>query len=334
MSDEILFRCHCLSDFASDPKKDKSKDYHKAVAELADLKSKTRKLTEGQEEKLKSLPLLIKSLEKYRDMHFFSLTAMKRMRRMVREKKYGIVDNLDNKYLQKGLLCEEDGVSLLSDVTGEMYFKNKIRLENDWLTGECDVQNMKAKKKIVTDIKISWSSESYDNTLTLNKTYGWQVGVGYGWLFESDINRIAYCLVNTPVELIRHEMGHTMYKHKPVGTSAQEFELTPEGTVIKTQFFRNHIVSDDGWVQHLDGTPEYLEKGYWDYLVHSELLDENYKFRPIPKKQRVKIFQFQRDESKIEFIKKKLIPARDEINRLMDKDELEIFNLDVDDCDV
>ena len=134
MEDELVFRCHCLSDFASDPKKDKSKDYYKSVAELADLKSKTRKLTEGQEEKLKSLPLLIKDLEKYRDVHFFSLTAMKRMRRMVREKKYGIVDNLDNKYLQKGLLCEEDGISLLSDVTGEMHFKNKVRLDNGWLT--------------------------------------------------------------------------------------------------------------------------------------------------------------------------------------------------------
>lgn len=333
MNTELLFRCHCISDFASDAKKDLSKNYYKAVDELAELKGKTRKLTELQEKKLESLPAIIKDLKQYQDVPSFSLSAMKRMRRMIREHKYGIVDNLDNKYLSKGLMCEDDGISLLSRVEGKMYRKNTIREENEWLTGECDIKEVVKKQTIVTDIKMSWNSESYDNTLSLKKPYAWQVGVGYGWLFGSDINRVAHCLVNTPIELVKQEMYKFLYQHKPVGMPMSDFEFTPEATIIRTQFFRNHIVSDDGWIINFDGSTEYVKSGYWNHIVENELLDSKYKFIPIPEKQRVKIFQFKRDESKIDFMKARLITARGEINRLMDRDELEIYDLDVDECE-
>lgn len=333
MKNELLFRCHCIADFASEPKKDKAKDYYKAVEDLAHIKNSTRKLTVNQEQKLIDLPPLIKSLEKYKDQNTFSLSAQKRMRRMVREEKYGIVDNLDNKYLNKGLMCEDEAISLLSKIEGKMHRKNKVRETNDWLTGECDLQETLGKDKIITDIKVSWNSESYDNTLSLKSVYGYQVGVGYGWLYGSTINRVVHCLVNTPIELLKPEMYQFLMKYKPVGMPMLDFEFSDEGIILRTQFFRNHIVSDDGWVTHLDGTNEYLKEGYWEKLVHDEMLDSTFKFVPIPEKQRVKIFQFKRDESKIDYIKSKLVLARDEINRLLDKDEVEFYDLSIDDCD-
>lgn len=340
MKNELLFRCHCISDFASEPKKDKAKDYHKAVAELEHIKNSTRKLTVNQDQKLIDLPPLIKSLEQYKDQTTFSLSAQKRMRRMVREEKYGIKDNLDNKYLAKGIIGEDESISLYSKVEGKMYRKNTERLENEWLTGECDIIERTGKDIIVTDIKTSWNSESFDNTLSLKSPYAWQVGVGYGWLYESTVSRVVHCLVNTPTEILKPEMYQYLKKQKDKEEdvflrtmSLLEYEFSESGTKHRTQFFRNHIVSDYGWITNLDGSTEYLKNGYWNYIVACEQLDADFKFVPIPEKQRVKIFQFKRDESKIDYIKSKLVLARDEINRLLDKDEVEFYDLSIDDCD-
>ena len=57
--------------------------------------------------------------------------------------------DIKNKYMDKGITSESDSLDLVQKVTGQTYFKNKERLENEWITGIPDV------KKPLIDIKNS-----------------------------------------------------------------------------------------------------------------------------------------------------------------------------------
>ena len=113
-------------------------------------------------------------------------------------------------------------------------------------------------------------------------------------------------------------MRGIIYRHKPFGMPTDEFEITEEFSRVKTQIFRNHIYSDSGYIQNFDGSIEYLTEGYWKHLVALENLDENFIFKPIPENQRLKIFQAERDDSKIKHIEKQLLKARAYMCRIME----------------
>lgn len=332
--EEILFNCHCLGDFATEPRNNPAKAYADAVEELASIRSKTTKLGVRQQEKLIELPKLIKELAPFKDQVAISPTAIKRLHRMKREHLYGIKDNLDNKYLQKGLMCETDSIMLVNDVLQKRYLKNKVRKTNDFLTGEADIIEHAKDGIVVPDIKTSWDSQTFDNTINLKKGYYWQVGVGYTWLWEAHKGQVIHCLVNTPPELIVAELNSTLYKFKPQGMTIEEFGFEPEGIKIRTQFFRNHTYSDDGYITNLNGEVEYLKDGYWERLVVEHGLDESYGFRPIPKHERVKVFEFKRNNEDIAFIKSKLEVARTHLGKMIEgKQEVEIIELDKNLCD-
>ena len=80
--------------------------------------------------------------------------------------------------------------------------KNIERKTNEWLTGEADIVT---PTKII-DIKSPWSLSTFPATSDSgrDKTYEWQ-GRAYMWLWDVPDFEIAYCLVNTPIELIGYE---------------------------------------------------------------------------------------------------------------------------------
>jgi hypothetical protein len=83
------------------------------------------------------------------------------------------------------------------------YQKNNIPpKKNDWITGEADIVTMWK----VIDIKSPWSLSTFPATSESgrDKTYEWQ-GRAYMWLWDVEEFEIAYCLVNTPIELIGYE---------------------------------------------------------------------------------------------------------------------------------
>src|ERR1051326_1890458 len=92
--------------------------------------------------------------------------------------KYGIQDDISNKYVEKGLSCEEDSITLYSRVNKVFFKKNTERLFNDFIQGEPDLfsgESIKTAQKIV-DIKSSWSIYTYLRTFTkpVNNMYYWQ----------------------------------------------------------------------------------------------------------------------------------------------------------------
>lgn len=122
--------------------------------------------------------------------------------KMAKEFVYGFNEIISGKYMDKGIIVEDQSIKLYNDVFFTEYEKNTERKTNEWLTGECDIFT---GSKII-DIKSSWSLATFPATSDdgKDKGYEWQLRA-YMMLWNVDEAEIAYCMVNTPDELIKFE---------------------------------------------------------------------------------------------------------------------------------
>lgn len=140
-----------------------------------------------------------------------SVGAKTYCREIAKQYVYGAKKEISNKYLDKGIIVEDQSIELYNEVFFTDLKKNTERRSNDWLTGECDLFT---PNKII-DIKSSWSIDTFPATKqdAHSKEYEWQ-GRGYMMLWDVDLFELAYCLVDTPSELIgwedeeQHVVGH------------------------------------------------------------------------------------------------------------------------------
>lgn len=121
---------------------------------------------------------------------------------------------LSNKYLEKGIIVEEDSLDLLSDIDGlddvSRYWKNDEQIENDYLQGCPD--NI---EKRVRDAKSNYNYFTF-LAAEMVDVYKWQIK-GYIWILISigrDVERtgeLCYCFVNTPAHRIESERKTIWY---------------------------------------------------------------------------------------------------------------------------
>ncbi|KZE77514.1 hypothetical protein AV926_14165 [Myroides marinus] len=114
---------------------------------------------------------------------------------------------LENKYLSKGTICEEDALDIVSQRDNYFYRKNDEHLNNDFIQGTPDNLQLRIK-----DTKTSWDLESFEKA-ELTTLYEWQLK-GYSWIAHSyDLpeletkteSELDYCLVNAPLQLLEDE---------------------------------------------------------------------------------------------------------------------------------
>lgn len=122
--------------------------------------------------------------------------------KMMREQVFGVRGEINSRQIKKGLLCENESIALLSRVMGVPLTKNVERRKNAWLSGEPDL----VLPDFGIDVKTSWSVDTFPLTVddADDKTYEWQAR-GYMMLFDKPRWEIAYCLVDTPDELMGYE---------------------------------------------------------------------------------------------------------------------------------
>jgi hypothetical protein len=139
-----------------------------------------------------------------------SETAKSEMIKIAKEDFYGYSSQMTNKYVEKGIEVEDKSIELLSLVKFTKYIKNKWRVSNDFLTGECDI-NEEASDEII-DIKSSWSLETFPALPSdINiKDYEMQLR-GYMMLYGRSKASVCYCMVDTPDELCKYE-NQTLHK--------------------------------------------------------------------------------------------------------------------------
>lgn len=140
------------------------------------------------------------------DKDTLSVGAKTFLKTIAKEHSYDYVELISGKYLDKGNIVEDESIALYNDVFFTGHKKNAERKENEWIGGTCDIFT---GSKII-DIKSSWSLPTFpalrDDALKSAKAagYDWQVRA-YMMLWDVDCSEIAYCMVNTPDELIKYE---------------------------------------------------------------------------------------------------------------------------------
>ena len=141
-----------------------------------------------------------------------SETTKSYIRAVAKQDFYGYNVELNNKYINKGKMQENDSIALLNTVNFTNYSKNTERLTNEWLTGEADI----VLDDRIIDIKTSWSLETFPATLeeAVNKDYEWQLRA-YLFLYDKQYASLVYCMVTTHPSLLNewenlslHQVDH------------------------------------------------------------------------------------------------------------------------------
>lgn len=132
-----------------------------------------------------------------------SVGAKTHIRELARAAIFGVDREISSKQMEKGILCEQNSIDLYNAVFFTSHKKNAERRTADDLTGECDIV-VPATKGI--DIKTSWSIDTFPIVLLdcVDPLYEYQMR-GYMKLWDVPEWEVAYCLVDTPDDLIGYE---------------------------------------------------------------------------------------------------------------------------------
>lgn len=190
----IKFRCSMLGTLMTDAK---TIEEQYLTPELVTIQRKTKKT---DEDKAILAPLLEKSL---------SAGAKTALGKLAKELMYDYKLNVTGKYMDKGLIVEDQAIELYNSVFFTEYEKNTVRLTNEWITGECDIIVPQVKG---IDIKSAWSLDTFPALAEDGEesVYEWQCR-GYMMLWDVPEWEVAYCMVDTPDELIKYEQEDIHY---------------------------------------------------------------------------------------------------------------------------
>jgi hypothetical protein len=153
---------------------------------------------------------------------------------------------LDNKYINKGKDQEQDSIDLLNAVRFTNYKKNDVRIENEYMTGECDIL---VDDRII-DIKTSWNLETWPATPgeAHDNDYEWQ-GRAYLMLYEREIFELVFCMVTTKDEFLNqweqidlHRVDH-IAPEKRITSVIYERDLEKEELIREKLIFANEYYS-------------------------------------------------------------------------------------------
>ncbi len=175
-----------------------------------------------------------------------SETTKTYIRAVAKQDFYGYNVDLNNKYINKGNLQENDSIALFNSVMFSNYSKNTERLNNEWLTGEADIV---ADDQII-DIKTSWSLETFPATSEegINKLYEWQLRA-YMMLYNKNYASLVYCMVSTHPSLLNEWENLSLH---------QVDHIAPEKRITTLLFTRDLELEEEIKVRLHDCTEYYV----------------------------------------------------------------------------
>jgi len=165
-----------------------------------------------------------------------SETAKSYIQDLFKERELGIYKEFSSRYTDKGLEMEDEAIQFASEVLNwDFVVKNETRFNNDWLTGEPDINT----DSLLADIKCSWNASTFplfDETIK-NKDYYWQLQ-GYMQLTGHDTSELVYTLMDTPLQIVEDEIRRQHWKLNLI-----EKDLEVRDAVQKMHNF-DHIPSE------------------------------------------------------------------------------------------
>jgi hypothetical protein len=128
-----------------------------------------------------------------------SETAKSHIKECVLAELYGFRDFTGNKYTQKGIELEDDAIRVVGALSATNLKKHEGRVNNEWITGECDILTAEA----IHDVKCPWSIGTHPffdgeaDEAVKKAGYDWQ-GRGYMMLYDRPKFHVHYVLLPTP----------------------------------------------------------------------------------------------------------------------------------------
>jgi hypothetical protein len=149
-----------------------------------------------------------------------SKTAQRHLLDIYIAEKYGRKKDVQTKQMKKGVAVEQDSINLLSKYMETPFEKNEERLSNAYITGLPDIIN----ENMVIDIKSSYDLWTFLGNLPdkLDSLYYWQL-MSYMWLTNAEVGYIAYCLSNTPDNIIEQEKYYLLKNMDVVSEESPEY---------------------------------------------------------------------------------------------------------------
>lgn len=195
---------------------------------------------------------------------------------------------LDNKFLEKGLLTEQDILDMASKADKSFYKKNEEHSTNEFIQGSWDNYLKK-----VRDTKSNYDLKSHDEA-ELTTLYKWQLN-GYSWLIKESLGldhypeaELIYGLVNNPLQQLEAEKTRLFYR---MGCPSDDNDNWIE---TKRQMERN-MVFDIGL----------FKRDYPHYQFENETLDFE-----IPAQFRIRKFDVITTDDDIFHIKRRVMMSR------------------------
>lgn len=282
---KFTFRSHSIGRLMTDAKGKSYKQQYleaketlsKKLAEYNELENTTTKKALKLIEDANKAEAKMTALKPKMDIPHLGSVCKAELIKVYTEATTGRTRDVRSKYIEKGLMVEEDVITLYSILTGEYFVKNTERKYNDYVNGECDFFD-----DIRTiDSKASWDIFTFHAVMAneLDSLYHWQ-GDNYMWLWNRKKHRVIYGLIDTPAHLIEAE-------HKKL-----KFEM---------------FGSDYNYEQADEKTRKIYAEGC-DEITH------NMTYKDIPRENRIIPFDIEFSEERIERIKKRVEECRYYLN--------------------
>lgn len=133
-------------------------------------------------------------------------TAKSAIRDIVKEDLYGFRSFTGNQYTQKGNLLEDLAIEMSGKMRFRNYQKHVGRVENELITGECDVLDL--DRKLIIDTKVTWDIGTHpffqDEAMEKVKKAGYDVQMqAYMWLYDCEVAHVDFWLFPCPPELLK-----------------------------------------------------------------------------------------------------------------------------------
>lgn len=213
---------------------------------------------------------------------------------------YGRKTDIKNKYVEKGNAVEEDSITLYSRIKGTFFKKNEQHLSNEFIKGTPDIYEGESIHTAtrITDTKSSWDAFTFFRVSKgeLDKDYDWQLQ-GYMYLTPALIGSVAYCLNNTPANLINDEK-------RKLGWAMGCIDCSNDQTFIDgcKQIEINSIYDLATFKKH-----------YPNFEFHNNTAEWSHD---IPMHQRLIEFEVERDINKQAALYKRIIKCREYLKEL------------------
>jgi len=149
---------------------------------------------------------------KAREAGELSVTAMSYMQKWIKENFFDRKKIVETKQMRKGIDVEDLSIELYGEVVNRKDLqKNEDHFENDWCTGTPDL----VIKDLIVDIKSSWDLFTFPlfDSGIKTKGYWWQLQ-GYMWLTGAKKAELAYCLTDTPDDIVEQELRYVDDENK------------------------------------------------------------------------------------------------------------------------